>query len=302
MQFHHDVAQPGRPVVLDAIPVQVFPHKIPYALRLIETRVHGAVGLARHQRVARRHPVGQRRVAVPVIRQLIGCREHVARGQHEHHAVVRRHQIREEGGAIGRRCRGAQQVARAVQQFDLHIRHAGLAHVLQPVGVAVQPHKIANRCWTIEADIEAEIICRRTGQIYALGHTVGVGIAVQAVVIRRVRHREEVARRTLDRYPVHPGCKVAELVKSVGARHRRSQDVRGPAGVQFHHDVAQPGRPVVLDAVPVEIFPDKIANAFGKWSAGRKDGIRHGQAQFISAVGQEGVTAAEIVVGVNQRE
>ena len=147
-QVHRHAGKAGlRARVLHAVAVVIHPHIVADRRRLVDARIDRVVGLTRGQRDRTRQA---RAVRIAVDRRVAASRlnrEHVAARRDKLHLVAARKQVREviRPAAVRRRHRDRRR-ARSVQQVHRYAGNAGLAAVLQPVAVIVQPHIVADRC------------------------------------------------------------------------------------------------------------------------------------------------------------
>ena len=149
-QVHRHAGKAGlRARVLHAVGVVIHPHIVADGRTAgrHQTRVDRVVHLTRGQRDRTRQA---RAVRIAVDRRVAASRlnrEHVAARRDKLHLVAARKQVREviRPAAVRRRHRDRRR-ARSVQQVHRYAGNAGLAAVLQPVAVIVQPHIVADRC------------------------------------------------------------------------------------------------------------------------------------------------------------
>ena len=258
--------------ILDAVAVRVDPHPVAdragigpavhvAAGRPVIAEVRGHVFLAgpqRHVGLA----VGRRRSIVLVVRPVPQ-----ARGQRRcvHlDRVVPRREIVEQVPAVraGHRRRNHRirsPVAVGVaHQFDRHIGDPVLAGVLHAIRILVQPHPVADRAG--QTDI-AEVLqpVDLTDRQGDFGNAVKRGICIVCRAgIHGFRRRDAVLA----------GRQTAELVVSVHIRHggqrqivaRRRQKAVQSAPNQFDRDPGDAVFADVLDAVPIVVVPDPVAD------------------------------------------
>ena len=91
----------------------------------------------------------------------------------------------------------------------------------------------------------------------------GVGIAVERRIVHARRRRREAGghRRRIDFHAIGAGAQAGELIRAVGAGRGRGDDAVVDDVRSLTTTPWMPGLTGVLDAVPIQVVPDEIADA-----------------------------------------
>ena len=152
---HRDIHDARFTVVLDAVGVPVLPHEVANRDRPVETAVEAEVLLAGGEEGRER---GAGRIAVDGVVADVHRRGHHAVRSLEGHTVLPRAQSIEQVAAIRVGERRGDRVAVGVVQGHRDALDAGLAELLDAVGVEVLPHEVADPHRAHVAAVEAEVL------------------------------------------------------------------------------------------------------------------------------------------------
>ncbi len=297
LEVDRDIGDARFAGILNAVGIEIVPHKVAEAGELMEALVEGEVFTTRGQRGGRRHEQGQHAVAVDrIIAALIGGADAGEAGRlNELHGVRAGDEVLEdvEAGRVGRRA--ADDHAAAVLEVDRDILDARFAGILNAVGIDVVPHEVAQACELVEALVEGEVFTARSqrgggGHQGVGGHAVAVDRVIAALILRA---DADESGRLDELHRVGAGGQALEDVQAVGIGGR-AVDHHAVAVLEVDRDIGDARFAGILNAVGIEIVPHKVAEAGELMEAlvegevfttrGQRGGRRHEQGQHAVAV------------------
>ena len=260
----HHALDTGFARVLDAVVVEVLPHKVAQgSQRRVVADVPGEIVFASHQGGDAGLASGLACVAVfGVIGTLIRRADHVAReGQWHADIVVAGLEVGEQVVACGVRSGGADGDVAAVVEGDDHALNAGLASVLDAVAIEVEPNEVA------EGSQRVVVTCVHREVVVASGKRDGdglaranVGIAILVVGSSIGGGQQLGAHVEREAHGVVAGLQISEQVVTGsigggGAKRSASAVVKGDG------HALDAGFAGILHAIAIGIEPDEIAQS-----------------------------------------
>nr|GEU28183.1 hypothetical protein [Tanacetum cinerariifolium] len=261
LQLHGGAGHARFTRILHAVGIGVFPHAVADG------------GFLRHQAGAHGHVVARgdgdlgghagRGVGVGAAaagRAGAGGRELMAgrqRGLVELHAVRTGLQVGElvVAAGVGGGNRAWHGLAGSVKQGDAHAGRAGFAGADLAVAVGVVPHVFAQRCRTVQAGVDVEVVLARR-QHHGRG-AAGVHVAVERGVAALAGTGEHIAGRRRHGHRVGAGIDREAVLAAVVGGDAGNHVAAGVLEVDDH--AVDAGFARILHAVAVLVFPHTVA-------------------------------------------
>ena len=277
-QEHRGAGDAGFADFLDAVGIEVFPHRVAEGGGAVETRIEVCAALAGGKGDGCCLAVGINIGIHGVVAALVLGGEQVAVGFDHLHAVGAGAQVLEAVGAVATGGGGHRNAVLtdpgAIDIGEKHLdpANAGFGAVLETVGVAVFPNEVADVHRSENPSIQGVIGLSSTQSDHA-GQAAAIRIGIDAVVAARIGAGEYGAGGLVtEEHAVFAGGEVGEAVDPVGSGGGGAAGVVagggkqaiGTAALERHREACEAGGAIILEAIAIGIDPETIANRSGE--------------------------------------